>query len=241
MAEAGAPPRLLLIEDDAAIARFVEMALEDLALPVVQADCLAEARKRLAAERFDLVLTDLMLPDGSAEALLDEGRARHQAWIVFSAGLTPEREARLRQTGVKAVLSKPASLAALLQAVSRCLDGVAPGGWTPLGPAPEADPSTLAVQQHFGGDRQLFEAFRTGCLARFATDLRDGDAALAGRDAQALRRLAHSLKSVLTLLGHPVEARQAAALEHACTSTVPDWPALGADWALLAAGLAAIR
>lgn len=67
--------RLLLIEDNPSIARFVELALEELprhdpAAPAVELHLvpdLAGARAALAGGGWQLVVSDLMLPDGSAE------------------------------------------------------------------------------------------------------------------------------------------------------------------------------
>jgi HPt (histidine-containing phosphotransfer) domain-containing protein len=88
------------------------------------------------------------------------------------------------------------------------------------------------VQRHFGGDRVLFETFRDGCVARFADDLAAGDAAVAGADAVALRRVAHGLKAVLELIGHAGLAAEARAIEDAAAQGVVD-----TRWAALARGL----
>ncbi|MFG6442025.1 response regulator [Roseateles sp. LKC17W] len=233
------PARLLLIEDDASIARFVEMALED--LPGVELQVvthLAQARTALSGGGWQLVISDLMLPDGSAEALLAEGRAQGAdapPWVVFSAGLQPERLLALQALGVARTLRKPVPLAQLLSTVTELL----PRRAAAAGPAPAPAPSAPAtLQTHFGGDLDLFERFRTGCLARFADDIAQGDAAIAASDTEALRRVAHGLKAVLELLGHPDLSRQALALEDAATHG----SALqAAGWAVLRRGLQALR
>jgi len=234
--------RLLLIEDDSAIARFVELALEE--LPGEHADApavemqvvrtLAGAREALAAGGWSLVISDLMLPDGSAETLLAEGLALAAGappWVVFSAGLHEDREAALAARGVARTLRKPVPLDELLATIAELLGG-APGGAPAAG---EGGP----VQSHFGGDRQLYETFRAGCLQRFADDLADGEAAAAGADAAALQRIAHGLKAVLELIGEPALAAQARALEAAVE---PGWPGPSAasGWAALAQGLVAL-
>lgn len=205
------PPRVLLVEDDPSIRRFVAMALEELPIELVEAGTLAEAEALLATGPVRLVLSDLMLPDGSGMALLqalaaDPARRGGARLAAFSAGISAERRAQLEALGVDEVLSKPASLAALEACVQRALEGPA----VPPAPAVAADD---AVARHFGGDRALYEAFSAACYAQFGVDLRQGDAALAASDLQALRRLAHSLKSVLQTLGHEEPGRVAAALE----------------------------
>lgn len=239
--------RLLLIEDDASIARFVELALDGLpdhdpaapavALTVVRS--LREARAALAAGGWQLVVSDLMLPDGSAESLLAEGLALAAGappWVVFSAGVQEERRATLVARGVAHLLRKPVPLVELLDTIARLLRAqpAAPPAIAPA--APQVDP----VQQHFGGDRVLFESFRSGCLARFADDLAQGQAAVAAGDAAALRRVAHGLKAVLVLIGEPGLAEQARALEDAAAATAPGQP-LPPGWEPLAFGLEGLR
>ena len=245
------PARVLLIEDDASIAKFIELALEalpdhDPAAPPVEltlARRLAEARPALAAGGWQLVISDLMLPDGSAEALLAEGfalAAGAPPWLVFSAGVQDDRRAALAAAGVSRLLRKPVPLMELLDTISAMLCA---------GPAPTpAVVQTLAdavavpdpVQQHFGGDRALYESFRSGCLERFADDLAQGEAAMAAGDAPALRRVAHGLKAVLTLIGEPALAAQALALEDAAAACSAAGP-LPEGWTPLAQGLALLR
>jgi len=239
--------RLLLIEDDASIARFVHLALEELpgydaAAPAVELSVVRrvdEARAALLAGGWQLVISDLMLPDGSAEALLAEGLAQQAGappWVVFSAGVNPERHAALAARGVVRTLRKPVPLAELLDTVSALLGRRGADPSTRLSAAAGADP----VQQHFGGDRVLYESFRTGCLERFADDLAQGNAAVASGDAASLRRVAHGLKAVLELLGQPVLAAQAKALEDAAAAWAPG-QVLPEGWLPLSRALAELR
>ena len=238
--------RLLLIEDDASIARFVDLALQELpehdpaapAVALVHVRSVAEARAALAEGGWRLVISDLMLPDGSAEVLLEEGlalAAQAPPWVVFSAGVSEDRRRVLAERGVARTLRKPVSLVELMDTVATLLRDPAAAP-APAPPVAAPDP----VQQHFGGDRQLYESFRAGCLERFADDLAEGEAAIAAADAAALRRVAHGLKAVLALIGQPALAAQAAALEDAIAAWGPGrpWPP---GWTALAQGLRALR
>lgn len=242
------PARLLLIEDDAAIARFVALALEvlpdhDASAPAVELTVVArlsEARTALAAGGWQLVISDLMLPDGSAETLLAEGLALADGappWVVFSAGVQEERRAALASRGVARMLRKPVPLAELLDTIAALLragQALAPFEATP--PAVGADP----VHQHFGGDRALYESFRQGCVERFADDIAQGQAAVAAGDAPTLRRVAHGLKAVLELIGEPGLAAHARALESAAAACGAGQPP-PEGWEPLARGLAGLR
>jgi DNA-binding response OmpR family regulator len=63
-------PRILHVEDDPDIARLVALMLGD-AAEIVSAQTLDEARRRIDGERFNLVILDVALPDGSGLDLLE--------------------------------------------------------------------------------------------------------------------------------------------------------------------------
>lgn len=67
-------PSLLLIEDDRRLADMVADYLGQAGFRVEQAGTVAQARLRLARERPDLLLMDVMLPDGDGLALTAEVR-----------------------------------------------------------------------------------------------------------------------------------------------------------------------
>ena len=96
-------PRVLHVEDDADLRAVVAEQGRDLA-EFYFAGSLAQARKSLAREHFDMVLLDISLPDGSGLELLDELHAQHPQLpvVVLSANELPA--ARLGQ--VHSVLAK---------------------------------------------------------------------------------------------------------------------------------------
>lgn len=59
-----------------------------------------------------------------------------------------------------------------------------------------------AIATYFEGDRGLYLAFRQTCLDQFWLDVVQADEAGAANDMETLRRVVHSLKSVLLTLGH---------------------------------------
>lgn len=234
-ADAVAAPRVLVIEDDASIRRFIELALEEEPIELLQAETVAQALQRLRTQGpFRLVLTDLMLPDGSGlqvlQALADEPALRAGARLaVFSAGLSADTRQALARLGVDEVMAKPAPLAQLLQCLAKALAADA----APAAPAP--DPQAAAVSDYFGGNQALYDSFRDTCLLQFAADRRAGDAALQAADWAALRRQAHSLKSVLQTLGHGADAAVARQLEADAAAGLHE--AARSGWARLGATL----
>lgn len=211
-------PRVLLVEDDAHVRRFVQLALEDLDIALVPCATLAEARRAWSAGPAAMVLTDLTLPDGSGLDLLSglagaqaEGPAAACRMVVFSGGVDGAVERQLAALKVWRVLRKPASVGALVGCVSDALASLAVAAGNAGAPpaAPVQDPAVA----FFGGDRALYAAYRQACLAQFAHDMAAGDAAMAAADGGAVQRVAHNLKSVLTMLGEADAARLARAAE----------------------------
>lgn len=66
--------KLLLLEDDPAIARTVAYALERDGLAVTHSLLVHDARRQIASHRFDLLVLDVGLPDGSGLDLLRDVR-----------------------------------------------------------------------------------------------------------------------------------------------------------------------
>ncbi|MDX1755257.1 MAG: ATP-binding protein [Marinobacter sp.] len=79
-------PRVLHVEDDEDLLTVIRTAAQD-RFEIQQATSLAEARRRLAASQFQLVILDLGLPDGSGWQLLpDIYRRQPQAHVVILSG-----------------------------------------------------------------------------------------------------------------------------------------------------------
>jgi len=95
-----------------------------------------------------------------------------------------------------------------------------------------------AIANNFDGDVQLYEAFAMSCAEQFAHDIAAGQASCDAGDLAALHRLAHNLKSALTMLGHDELFAGAHTLEsHAAAGDLPSarasWRALRAELSLL--------
>lgn len=232
---------MLLVEDDPMLRRFVCMALEELPLEIQECDSVDAAIAALTGQTVQLIMTDLMLPGASGVDLLLQLQAfpalRGNAKVlVFSAGLTPAARQQLAPLQVWRMLEKPASVSVLEQSVREALAGGVDGADSPSPAAAPDGPRSTAIDQYFGGDAELFQLYRNACMAQFPHDLAAGDQAAHGHDLQALRRVAHSLKTVLLTIALPALAAQARGLEQACHAGVPDAAAQG--WPPLRAALA---
>jgi two-component system KDP operon response regulator KdpE len=107
--------RVLLVEDDATIRRFVRMALESEGLEVHEADGLKRGLIDAATRRPDLVLLDLGLPDGDGIDFVREFRGWSAAPIVvLSARDAESAKVAALDAGADDYLVKPFGVPELL-------------------------------------------------------------------------------------------------------------------------------
>ncbi|BEU96020.1 response regulator [Acidovorax sp. DW039] len=218
------PPCVLLVEDDASITRFVSMALDILPIRLLTCTSVAAAVTLLQEHDVKLVITDLMLPGESGLSLVqrlhtDPQLRRNTLIAVFSAGLTPAVKEQLQGLSLWRTLSKPIAVQELESCVTDALALQSPQAVAQPSPPPPAathsPAEALAITTHFGGDTKLFTTYRSACLRQFSADVQTGDRAATSEDWAALRRLAHSLATVLLTIGRPEDSLVARALEGA--------------------------
>ena len=107
--------RILLVEDDAQLARGIAMALDAAGREVVSVGRAVDACAERARSRFDLVLLDINLPDGSGLTLLRDWRAAGAATpvILLTANDLEMDEVVGLEAGANDYITKPFSLAVL--------------------------------------------------------------------------------------------------------------------------------
>lgn len=113
--------RILLLEDDKALRRYLEDALRNQRYSVRPAATLAEARECLAGDDYDLIVTDHGLPDGNATELLAELAARpaRPVVIVMTGSTSIETAVECMRRGAFEYLVKPFSLDQLEVAIEK--------------------------------------------------------------------------------------------------------------------------
>jgi two-component system, HptB-dependent secretion and biofilm response regulator len=116
-----APARILVVDDDLAILRTIGRYLRDYAVDV--ADSVETARHQLTQASYDLLLLDLRLPDGLADAVIGDVRRRRSSVpiIVMSGDLDPQLLSRGAQGGADDFIEKPFVREALLVKIERQL------------------------------------------------------------------------------------------------------------------------
>lgn len=119
------PSSALVVDDDAGVRGTCERTLRSMGLHVQSSDGPSGAFARLAQTRFDLVLTDLAMPDpGDGERLIAELRHRDPDVDILVMTGFPALESAVSSLrhGVYDYLVKPFGPVALETAVSRCLE-----------------------------------------------------------------------------------------------------------------------
>src|ERR1700743_1574747 len=131
-------PVVLIIDDEPDLLELVSLTLGRMSLETRSAPDLATARRMLAAQHFDLCLTDMRLPDGDGLDLV--------AWIQLNCATTPvavitahgnvESAVRALKLGAFDFVSKPLDLGVLRKLVGSAirLGALSDGSATHRGP-----------------------------------------------------------------------------------------------------------
>lgn len=101
-------PHVLLVEDEPTILITLKDELEEHGYRVTDTDNGATAIALVAAQRFDVVITDLRLPGADGLQVLQAARRHHGTRVlVITAFAAADAEAMVRRDGGGAVLRKP--------------------------------------------------------------------------------------------------------------------------------------
>ena len=121
--EPSTKPRVLLVEDDKALRRYLEVTLERAGYAVFSAADGLDAMKLALAAEVDLVITDAMMPNLSGHELcrfLRNSPKLSHIPIVLLSGLERKESGREEELA-DAFLSKPVSAETLTECVARLL------------------------------------------------------------------------------------------------------------------------
>ncbi|HEX6739073.1 MAG TPA: sigma-54 dependent transcriptional regulator, partial [Vicinamibacteria bacterium] len=115
---------VLVVEDKESLRAMLRKTLEGRGYSVAESGDAYDARRRLQAERFLAVLTDLRLPAGSGFEVLQAAREAdaQAAVIVMTAFGTIEEAVRAMKEGATDFLTKPVDTDHLLLLLDRAID-----------------------------------------------------------------------------------------------------------------------
>lgn len=115
--------RILIVEDDKGLREGIALALKREDFTFCLCEAIADAEKELTGtEKFDLILLDINLPDGSGYDLLKEVRSKgNEPVIILTANDLEMDEVRSLELGAEDYITKPFSLMVLRARIDKVL------------------------------------------------------------------------------------------------------------------------
>ncbi|MBT9553454.1 MAG: sigma-54-dependent Fis family transcriptional regulator [Hydrogenophaga sp.] len=148
---------VLVVDDEPDLRTLYELTLLREGHEVVSAPDLAQAREWLGQRRFDVLITDMRLPDGLGLELLRElaAQQRNEKSIVITAYGSAENAVEALKTGAFDYLTKPVDLKQLRAAVNAAIQGQRHPLATTLTRAPLNDAAGRSAPPPPGGVKAL--------------------------------------------------------------------------------------
>jgi len=116
--------RLLVVDDEQSIRDFLRLLFEEEGYRVSAAGSVAEAREQISRQDFDLILSDILMPDGNGlELLAETRRVQPQAAVIMMTAYTSNKSAiEAMKLGAFSYLSKPFEVEELKVVVGKALE-----------------------------------------------------------------------------------------------------------------------
>lgn len=122
-------PRILLVDDDASVRDMLQSAMEGDGFEVVQASNVTEALKCIVAQEFDVLLSDLHMPNaGDGFTVVSAMHHAHPQAVTLVLSGYPELQEAMSAIRMQAdeVLVKPMQIASLKKLIHQRLDNREP-------------------------------------------------------------------------------------------------------------------
>lgn len=216
------PLHILLVEDHGITAQMIRLVLEDKGHSVEAAGDIGAALELAGKGSFDLLVSDLGLPDGSGYDLMRELRKRGCSFPAIAlSGYGQENDVRRsHEAGFGAHLTKPASRRAIYETVAL----VTASSNAPVINTPDTAESVTPVfdsdkaLERCYGQRKMLEQMISFFPEESASLLGQIRTALQGGDLAEVGRAAHRLRGSLAYLGAEPASNCAIRLEQAVKS-----------------------
>lgn len=174
--------QILVIDDEPDLRTLYELTLLREGYRVETAGTLQEALRSVETQRFDVVITDMRLPDGSGIEVLQHLRSaqRSERSIVITAHGSAENAVESLKAGAFDYLTKPVDLKQFRSAIAAAI----------VGPPAQTGPSRRATDR--SNDDHLGLSQGQSALARLA-----GDSAIMRGVRERIQKVARSMAPVL--------------------------------------------
>jgi CheY-like chemotaxis protein/two-component sensor histidine kinase len=144
------PMKILIVEDRPENAAILEENLTAQGYDVAQASNGLEALKKVRADKFDLVISDLLMPEMDGyqltHAIKTDERLKELPILIYTATYTDEKDKALALSlGANGFILKPAETEAFMKLVGETIARATRGGLTPP-PPPIPDEATYLKQ-----------------------------------------------------------------------------------------------
>jgi two-component system, NtrC family, response regulator HydG len=112
---------ILIIEDDTSVCDALTIVLEDAGYFVASASTARSGLEKADEQRFDVIITDIRLPDRSGLDVIRETHSKDPSCVILaiSAYSTPQVANESLRLGARGLLSKPFSPSELLNWIAR--------------------------------------------------------------------------------------------------------------------------
>ncbi|GGH53559.1 sigma-54-dependent Fis family transcriptional regulator [Comamonas phosphati] len=136
---------ILVVDDEPDLRTLYELSLLREGYRVETAACVQEARELLRSCRFDVVISDMRLPDGMGLEILQELREqrRRERCIVITAYGSAENAVGALRAGAFDYLTKPVDLKQFRQVVASAIQGMGHSSPAPVTAHASADASPI--------------------------------------------------------------------------------------------------
>jgi len=196
--------RILVAEDNPVNQEVIIRALQKMGHTPVLAQTGKEALALASAEKFDLIIMDVQMPemDGLAATRAIRGREKdsgtHLPIFAMTAHAMKGDRERCLEAGMDGYITKPVRFSDIEQTLS----ALASAPVTPAKPAAEAISWNKAeALNRIGGDQQLLQDLCHIFLEESPKLMRKLQQAVAAGDSDGVMRAAHSLKGEASYLG----------------------------------------
>jgi response regulator RpfG family c-di-GMP phosphodiesterase len=116
------PPRILVLEDQGEIRSLVSAMLQIRGYSCDVASSLADAQARLAGARYDILLVDVNLPDGSGLSLVEKAQPAGPMVVVMTGSNDIQTAIQAIRGGAVDFITKPFSVGHFLQRVDKAME-----------------------------------------------------------------------------------------------------------------------